>query len=66
VTPGISIAMTERIIMKERSLKSSSKYCTKAERSKFMIKVAVKLARDIRLAVFFILLLSVVEVLYEI
>jgi len=66
VTPGTSIAMTERIIMKETSLKNSSKYCTKAERSKFIIKVAVKLAKDIRLAVFFILLLSVVEVVYDI
>jgi len=66
VTPGTSIAMTERIIMKETSLKNSSKYCTKAERSKFIIKVAVTLANDIKLAVFFILLLSLVEVLYEI
>jgi hypothetical protein len=52
--------------MKETSLKNSSKYCTKAERSKFIIKVAVTLANDIKLAVFFILLLSLVEVLYEI
>ena len=66
VNPGISIAITERIIMKERSLKNSSRYCTKAERTKFMIIVAVILASDIRLAVFYILLLSPLEPLNEI